>query len=173
MFINKPKNVLARAQIFSSYKQHNTVKFLIGISPQGVICFISKAWGGRSSDKFVTDHCGILDKLLPGDVVLADRGFDIGESVALYCATVKIPAFTKGKRQLDPTDVEETRRIASVRIHVERVIGSVRNKYTILQDTLPLDYLIRKDASKDTTIDKIALVACRLNNLCNSIIPIG
>ena len=26
------------------------------------------------SDKFLTEHCGILDKLLPGDVVLADRG---------------------------------------------------------------------------------------------------
>ena len=50
IFINKPKNILARAQTFSSYKHHNTVKFLIGITLQGVISYISKAWGGRTSD---------------------------------------------------------------------------------------------------------------------------
>ena len=102
---------------------------------------------------------------------MADRGFEIEENVALYCATVKIPSFTKGKRQLDSLDVEATRRIASVRIHVERVIGYVRNKYKILQETLPLHYLIRKDASNYTTIDKICTVACALSNMCDSIIP--
>lgn len=30
-----------------------------------------------------------LDKLLPGDLVLADQGFDIKESVGLMCAEVK------------------------------------------------------------------------------------
>ena len=168
---NKPKNVLARAQTFSNYKHHNTIKFLIGIAPQGLISFISKAWGGRTSDKYLTENCSLLNNLLPGDIVMADRGFNIGENVALYCAQVKIPAFTKGKRQLDSTDVEATRRIASVRIHVERVIGNVRNKYTILKDILPLDYLMRKDGSQFTTIDKIATVACALINMCDSVVP--
>ena len=125
IFINKPKNILARAQTFSSYKHHNTVKFLIGITPQGVISYISKAWGGRTSDKFLTENCDFLDNLLPGDIVMADRGFDIEESVALYCAKVKIPSFTKGKRSLSSLDAEQSRRIAAVRIHVERVIGIV------------------------------------------------
>ena len=171
VFINKPKNILARAQTFSSYKHHNTVKFLLGITPQGVISFISKAWGGRTSDKHLTENCKLLNNLLPGDVIMADRGFEIEESATVYGATVKIPAFTKGKRQLDAIDVEQTRMIASVRIHVERVIGNVRNKFTILQDILPLDYLIRKDDSNYSTIDKIALVACALSNLCDSVIP--
>ena len=82
---------------------------------------------------------------MPGDVVLADRGFDIAESVGFYCAEIKIPAFTKGKKQLSGADFESTRRIASDWIHVERVIGLVRNKYTILQSILPLDLLITKD----------------------------
>ena len=171
VFINKPKNVLARAQTFSNYKHHNTIKFLIGIAPQGVVSFTSKAWGGGTSDKYLTENCTLLNHLLPGDIVMADRGFNIGENVALYCAQVKIPAFTKGKRQLDSTDVEATRRIASVRIHVERVIGNVRNKYTILKDILPLDYLIRKDGSQFTTIDKVATVACALTNMCDSVVP--
>ena len=56
--------------------------------------------GGRTSDKFVTESSGFLDKLLPGDMVMADRGFTISESVGLKQAKLKIPAFTKGKSQL-------------------------------------------------------------------------
>jgi len=76
-------DLLAQAKPFSNYKHHNTVKVLIGITPQATILFISKAWGGRTSDKFLTDNYGILDKLLPGDLVLADRGFTIQESLFL------------------------------------------------------------------------------------------
>ena len=69
---------------------------------EGNCVFPVTAWGGRASDKFITDHCTLLDKLLPGDLVLADRGFDIETSVGLMCAEVKMPAFTKGRCQLCP-----------------------------------------------------------------------
>ena len=52
---------------------------------------------------------------------MADRGFTIQESVWYYHANLSIPAFTKGKNQLDPVDVEKTRGIANVRVHVGRV----------------------------------------------------
>ncbi|XP_066265852.1 uncharacterized protein [Branchiostoma lanceolatum] len=129
VFIAKPTNLLARAQTFSSFKHHNTIKVLIGITPQGTISFVSEAWGGRTSDKFLTENCGFLDKLLPGDTVMADRGFTIDESVGLKQGQLVIPAFTKGKAQLDPIDVEKSRGIANVRIHVERVIGLLRRKF--------------------------------------------
>ena len=35
---------------------------------------------------------------------MADRGFTISESVGLKQAELAIPAFTKGKEQLDPID---------------------------------------------------------------------
>ena len=46
-------------------KHHNTIKVLIGITPQGTVSFVSDPWGGRTSEKFLTENCGILDKLLP------------------------------------------------------------------------------------------------------------
>ena len=175
VFIEKPTNLLARAQTFSNYKHHNTIKVLIGITPQGSISFVSEAWGGRTSDKFLTENCGFLNKLLPGDMVMADRGFTISESVGLKQAELAIPAFTKGKAQLDPIDVEKTRGIANVRIHVERVIGLLRNKYTILEGTLPTDFL-RGSAneppnSQVTIIDRILRVCSALVNLCPPIVP--
>ena len=78
-----------------------------------------RSLGGHTSDKHLTENCGLLDKLLPGDLVMADRGFTIHDGVALKNAQLVIPAFTKGKEQLDPIDVEKTRGIAHVRIHVE------------------------------------------------------
>ena len=136
VFIEKPCNLLARDQTFSNYKHHNTIKILIGITPQGSISFVSESWGGCTSGKFLTENCRFLDKLVPGDVVMADRGFTVAESVGMRQARLVIPAFTKGKSQLDPVDVEKTRGIANVRIHVERVIGLLHRKYTIREGTL-------------------------------------
>jgi len=148
---------------------HNTAKYTIGINPKGVISFILSGYGGRASDKMITENCGFLNKLLPGDIVLADRGFDIRESVGVMCAEVDIPAFTKGKKQLSAKEVKSTRKIANVRIHVKRVIGSVRQKYTIVQSTVPFDYLIVKD-DKDCTLDEIVRICCFLTNLCDSVV---
>ena len=33
-----------QARTWSNYKQHNTVKFLIAVTPQETISFVSKAW---------------------------------------------------------------------------------------------------------------------------------
>ncbi|KAM9318965.1 uncharacterized protein KZ484_023277 isoform 1-T1 [Pholidichthys leucotaenia] len=138
IFIDKPSDLRARAQTYSQYKHHNTIKYLIGITPQGVVSFISKGWGGRTRDKHITENSGFLKNLSPGDVILADRGFLVRDSVNLYNAKLEIPAFTKGKKQLSPVDVEATRGLAAVRIHVERVIGTVRQKYVILSATVPI-----------------------------------
>ena len=176
VFITRPSNLMARAQTYSNYKNHNTVKVLVGITPQGSISFASNAWGGRTSDKYLTDNCGILKKLVPGDLVMADRGFTIQESLIFHKAELAIPAFTKGKDQLDPVDVEGTRGIANVRIHVERVIGLLRRKYTILSGILPIDFLQcdpnGSQEAKIPMIDRIITVCAALTNLCNGIVPL-
>ncbi len=77
--------------------------------------------------------------------MLTDRGFDIKDSVGMMCVEVKIPAFTKSRCQLDAKDVEDIRlrcAIAQLRIHVERAIGSLRNKYTLLHNTIPISLLL-------------------------------
>ena len=58
----------------------------MGVTTRVAISFISKGRGGRVTDKHITDHFGFLDHILPGDVVLADRGFDIQYSVGIQCA---------------------------------------------------------------------------------------
>lgn len=171
IFIERPSNLCARATTWSNYKHKNTAKVLIGIAPQGVVTYVSEAWGGRVSDKHLTENCGILQNLLPGDVVLADRGFDIADSVGMMQARLHIPAFTKGKTQLSALEVQETRKIANVRIHVERVISNVRQKYCILQSTIPIHFLQKRSNEDIPLIDKIVRTCCALNNVCDSVIP--
>jgi len=171
IFIERPSDLEARTDTFSNYKSHNTGKYLIGITPQGVISFISRGWGGRTSDITLTENCGLLNNLLPGDVMLADRGFMVQDLVAAYNAELKIPAFTKGKKQLNALDVERSRELANSRIHVERVIGVTRQKYTMLQNTMPITMMNKDPTCLLTTLDKVVRVACALTNTCISCVP--
>ena len=147
LFIEKPSSLFAKACTWSSYKYYNTAKYLIAITPQGVINFISNGWGGRTSDQYITENCGFLRHVYHGDVILADRGFLIEEAIGACGASLCIPTFTKGKDQLSEAEVEKTRSIANVRIHVERIIGSVRQRFTILNATgvLPKEYFQQKE----------------------------
>ncbi|XP_061696370.1 uncharacterized protein LOC133511453 isoform X2 [Syngnathoides biaculeatus] len=168
--LERPSDLKARAQSpYSNSKSHNTVKYLISITAQGFISFVSKGWGGRTSDKYVTEQSGFLNFLLPGDVVLADRGFDIKDSLAAHGATLDIPAFTKGKTQLDPSELGKNREIDNVRIHVERVIGMLKQKYSILESTIPIEYM--KKFGCHTTLDRIVRVASALCNVSTPIVP--
>ena len=170
IFTERPVAFQARASTYSYYKKHNTLKVLIAVAPTGAITFISKAWTGRVSDKVITQKCGFLDHIEYGDVVLADRGFNIQDDLAVIGARLEIPSFTKGKTQLSKAEVEKSRRLSRVRIHVERVIGQLRIKYKILQQTLPMTLIKRPSDQEVATIDKILLVTAALTNLSQSVV---
>lgn len=172
VFIETPSKLVNAAQCWSSYKHHETVKFLIGITPQGTISFISRTYAGRCSDKHIAENCGFLDHILPQDIVLADRGFLIKDSVEMIGANLNIPAFTKGKSQLHPLDLESTRNIAAVRIHVERVIGLLKKKFKIFEGIIPMSMLSNM-VNDEISLDKIIVICCALLNMCPSQIPLN
>lgn len=170
VFIETPTSFTARSATYSNYKKHNTVKFLIGITPSGSISFLSKCWGGRVSDKVLTQQSGFLDMLEHGDTVLADRGFTIADDIALHGAKLVIPSFTRGKVQLSQKEVEMSKQMSQVRIHVERIIGLLKNKYTILKGPLRLSLVKHKGDVDLANIDKILIVCSALTNLSTSVV---
>ena len=83
------------------------------------------------------EDCGILQLLEEGDSVMADRGFEIQDLLAKKKVYLNIPpAFMRCKDQLSPEEEDETRDVASVRIHVKRAIERVKN-YNILTQIIP------------------------------------
>ena len=154
IFIEKPSSLRSQSVTYSSYKHHNTAKGLIGIAPSSAITFVSDLFSGRVSDKKATKECGIYDLLQTGDSVMADRGFDIDDDLPPG-VSLNIPAFMNGKEQLNLNEETETRRIAAVRIHVERAIARVKS-FRILKTTLPL--------SMAAEINKIWVICCYLTN---------
>lgn len=74
--------------------------------------------------------------------------------------TINIYFFLSGKPQLSETEVTKTRRIASVRIHVERAINRIKT-YRIFKSALPI-------ASRKTINDMVFVCA----GLCNLKAPL-
>ena len=57
---------------------------------------------------------------------MADRGFTIQDLLNPLGVKLNIPAFLDGKEQLYREDVVLSQKIASVRIHVERIIARIK-----------------------------------------------
>ena len=103
--VEKPSLPRLQQATFSNYKNTNTYKALVGISPSGVITHVSSLYAGSISDKELTRCSGILDLLEPGDSVMADRGFDIQDDLTLRGVRLNIPPFFKGKSQLSESEL--------------------------------------------------------------------
>lgn len=161
MFIEKPASQQCQAATWSDYKHNNTVKLLVAISPQGSIAYISKLWGGRASDRHIVVKSDFLSYIIPGDQVLADRGFTVREELMIRGAELVMPPAAKGKAQMTAADVAKTKKIANVRIHVERVIQRIK-KFRILSQVIPISLL--------STLDHAIVVCCAITNLKGPIV---
>ena len=74
---------------WSNYKDHSTIKYLIGIRPNGAISYISDSYGGRASDILIVKNSGFLNFLQPCDQVMADRRFKTQDIFEFSEATVQ------------------------------------------------------------------------------------
>ena len=143
--IQKPSNVDAQSKTWSSYKHKNTLKTMIGITPNGAVSYISSAYAGSVSDRQIIERSTLLDsnKFSPGESIMADRGIMTQDLFATQNVYVNTPSLLKGKSQLDPEEIVRDRRVASKRIHVERVIGLAKT-FKILKYELPIFLLLQE-----------------------------
>ena len=78
-------------------------------------------------------------------------------------ASLDLPAFTKGCEQSSASEIKNTRKIANVRIHVERVIVAVRQRLTILSATVVLTkHLVQTQNSNSVPLDSVVRVCCAM-----------
>jgi len=93
----------------------------------------------------------------------------VEDSVAYRGATLNIPVFTKGKSQQPSGDIEETRKLAIVRIHVESYwISETELPNFECNNSLPSEYT-RSKRGGPVLLDSIVRVCCALHNVCDII----
>jgi len=124
--VDIPCNLDKQAACYSNYKSRHTVKAVTGVAPNGALVYCSKLYPGSTSDVAIVSHSEMLKQFIPGDLILADKGFTI-QSQLPEGVSLNIPPFLRGKAQFTREEAEMCRKIAKARIHVERVNERIKN----------------------------------------------
>ena len=164
IFLQTPSDLHMQSSTWRQYKHHNTAKYLVACTPNGAISFISTVFVGSITDVELTRHSGFLTTLedKPGVSIMADRGFTIKDMLKQLKIELNLPPFMEGRKQLPAEEVQEGQNIASLRIHVERAIGRLKN-FGILSGTIPL--------SLSRLTNKIVHVCAFLCNFQPALVP--
>ncbi|XP_051171019.1 uncharacterized protein LOC127287911 [Leptopilina boulardi] len=161
--IHKPKNLCCQLRTYSFYKGTNTAKYMTGVTPGGLISFLSKGYGGRASDKAICEQSGLLELIAQdkNKSIMVDKGFLIEGICRDYGIKSIRPPFVKNKKPFSEEDALNTCNIASARVHVER--DNQRLKvFDILGSRMP-SCLVPKS-------DKIMRILCAIVNLSSPIL---
>ena len=132
------------------------MKVLVGSTPGGLISFVSPAYGGSTSDRQIVERSSLPRMCDPKDSVMADKGFNVQDIFAPYDVTVNIPTFFKKKNKMQSKTVINDRKIASKRVHIERLIG-LGKTYKILSMKDPMNMW---EAQMATQISFVVYMLC-------------
>ena len=120
-----PKLMSQQNATYSSYRGMNSFKVIVGVAPNAVITYVSRLYPGSISDKAIVQESGLLNHLVAGDLILADKGFLI-QDIVPNGVSVNIPPFlNKGK--FTESEAKATKSIARCRIHVERANARLKD----------------------------------------------
>ncbi len=114
-----PKLMSHKKITFSSYKGKHTMKALVCCAPNGVPVFVSNLFGGSESDKSIVINSDVLSQMVAGDLILADKGFEIYD-ILPQGVSLNIPSFLD-KNQFTLHETIRNRAISRARIIVERL----------------------------------------------------
>lgn len=160
---SRPPCPVKRVKMFSHYKGRFTIKYLVSCAPSGEITFVSKGFGGRTTDTEITVKSGFINLIEPGDTVMADKGFpSIEAKLAEAGGLLVMPPFRRGQKhfQFSASQNSDGYKIASVRVHVERAIERMK-RFMIL------DY-VRMEMRDH--FDKILVIISAVCNVSNDLI---
>ena len=124
-----PNDPDLKVKLYSHYKSRYTMKFLVACAPTGEISFVSRMFGGRTTDTEITIKSGFINMVESGDDILGDKGFpEIDTSISQHGGLLIMPPFKRSGKgfQFTVKQTEDAYKIARVRIHVERCISRMK-----------------------------------------------
>lgn len=132
------------AILYSAYKHHSTLKWLVGCDPIGTVWndSISEGYPGAISDPIQTIVTNILEQIPFGCAVEVDKGFLIENECAflgIHC--VRPMKMLTGQMQQSKEDVALTQKVGKTRIPVEQVNGQMKNSASFFDKRIRLDQI--------------------------------
>lgn len=159
--VEKPRCLNCRLKLYSHYKGCETLKLLIGITPSGLICYLSKVYGGRASDKAIFNKSNLVNKVIPTkEAIMVDKGFDIDRECAENHIQLIMPPKLGKRKQFTKEETRQTVDIAAARVHVERSIQRFK-QWKIVKGKVSLNVV--------PCMQKATLIIAALVNLTNPI----
>lgn len=143
--VKKPKLPFAQQVTFSSYKNRNTLKFLVGITPSGLISYVSPCYGGSATDRQIIEQSSILNRFDYNDEIMVDKGLNVQDIFIPYGVKVNMPSFFKKGNQIGPCTLRSNRKVASKRVHVERIIGLLKTFKILTQPLNQTEIVLSSD----------------------------
>ncbi|XP_020625579.1 uncharacterized protein LOC110062972 [Orbicella faveolata] len=110
---------------YASYRGMNSFKVIVRVTPNAVITIVSKSYPGSISDKAIVQQSGLLNHLVAGDMVLADKGFLIHD-ILPNDVSLNIPPFLNNG-VFTESEAKKTKSIARARIHVEKANARLKD----------------------------------------------
>jgi len=141
--------------VVSDYSNQTYVKFLVGLSPQGAVLFISKGFGDNVSEKELVETSGFLQNLLPGDIILGQRGSSVHEVVQVTAKSSKM--------RVQPYEWNNHQDTSKLQIHVERTVDIFKRTFKFWSSGLPVEFF-NVTNEEPAAVDKMILVCCALIN---------
>lgn len=154
----KPSQPVAQQATWSAYKNRNTVKVLVGMTPGGLVSYISEVYCGSTSDRQAIERSNLPKMCDPGDEIMADKGFNVDDIFLPYHVSLNIPTFFKKKNRLSSKTVVRDRQISSKRVHIERMMSNAK-AYEILCKPLP-----PTESSMATQVITVVFLLCNFRS---------
>ena len=125
MFLKTPSSLAVQALLWSEYKHHCTFKFLVVITPNGTVSWVSPCYGGSTTDVYIVQDSGFLDILKP--YIISYGRLGVQDQVRSYhrCCLAIPPSASKGN-QVTSSDIRMTSKVANVKIFVEKAIARMK-----------------------------------------------
>lgn len=148
--INRPSDDDEQRFYYSGKSHQHSIRNVLIADDDGYINYLSDTYEGKANDKRIADESKYT--LPEGSILYQDTGF---QGFHLDGVTIVQPKKKPKGGCLSPEEKAENRRISSIRVHIEHVIGSVK-RFSITRETIRLWC--------DITRDKVMETCCGLHN---------
>ncbi|XP_040572040.1 uncharacterized protein [Lepeophtheirus salmonis] len=96
---SRPSCPAKRVELYSNHMSRFTVKFLLSCAPSGEITFVSRGFGGQTTDTEINTKSGFIDIVEADDVIMTDERFHGIDTIMEETGVIFVtPPFKKGQK---------------------------------------------------------------------------